>query len=273
MSSTVVRMSTDLNIPLMHRIAEMLLSHDAPAFREIDVAAHGTTVTLRGRVVGAEEHARILALTQKTTGVTQVVDRLRVVRSSKPKPAHTATADLKSAPLTASPAGVRSPQLWGILGVLLLVAGVVQASVTDWSLSRAPQAVSPAAKPAVVPVEGTVLYEGKPATGARLVFYPLGDVGSAHRAHAVADDGGRFRLSTFSAEDGAVPGTYAITIDWIPPCPPGGDPEKYSDLGNLAPKRFQRHDLTPLRARVAAGGQGVRLPALNMTRAHGAAVR
>jgi hypothetical protein len=75
----------------------------------------------------------------------------------------------------------------------------------------------------VVPVEGEVFVGAVPAEGARIVLVPQGDsavVGWTDgfpRAVVAAD--GTFKISTFSADDGAPAGDYAVTVTWPEPAP------------------------------------------------------
>ena len=57
--------------------AKMVLDDNITA-RTIDVTTDGSTVTLSGVVRSADEHARAVRLARETSGVTQVVDHLRV---------------------------------------------------------------------------------------------------------------------------------------------------------------------------------------------------
>ena len=57
--------------------AKMVLDDNIRA-RAIDVTTNGSTVTLAGTVRTADEHDRALRLARETSGVTQVVDRLRI---------------------------------------------------------------------------------------------------------------------------------------------------------------------------------------------------
>ncbi len=67
----------------------------------------------------------------------------------------------------------------------------------------------------VFPVEGQVLYEGKPATGALVFLQPQADefVGGT-RPFAKVDENGGFRISTYKTADGAAAGTYRVFIFW-----------------------------------------------------------
>ena len=59
--------------------AKMVLDDTIKA-RSIDVSTEGTTVTVSGVVRSATERERAVQLARETTGVTQVVDRLKIER-------------------------------------------------------------------------------------------------------------------------------------------------------------------------------------------------
>lgn len=72
-------------------------------------------------------------------------------------------------------------------------------------------------KTAVYPVEGKILVEGKPAKGVIVHFWPQFETDK--EMHAVcptgqSDDDGKFRLSTYTTDDGAPPGDYLLTFEW-----------------------------------------------------------
>ena len=275
-------LTSDMNLPLMHRVAETLMSVDARAYRAIDVAAGGSIVTLQGRVAGVEAHRQALSLARSTLGVTEVVDLLRVTAARgssvdlplvRIEPGHPQSAS----EVTTVEEQQHQPRR--LLAIAALLSVIVLASASSlWALgvvefgAEDKVVASPPPRPRVVPAEGAIFYEGRPAAGARLVFHPYAFVGNEpRRAYATADHEGRFYVSTFGTGDGAVPGSYVVTVDWIPPCPPGGDAEKYADLGNVAPKRFQNTDSTPLRVKIVDTNAVVKLPQLNMSRGYGAA--
>lgn len=63
--------------------------------------------------------------------------------------------------------------------------------------------------PATASVTGTVTYKGSPVDSATVVFArPDG----GRPATGITDSRGRFKLSTFGSEDGAVPGDYKVTV-------------------------------------------------------------
>ena len=103
---------------------------------------------------------------------------------------------------------------------------------------------SPGTAP-TVPVEGTLLYNGKPATAARVVFMPA----SGRPATGNTDDQGHFSLSTFAPEDGAVTGAHKVTVsdlerNW------NQDPSK-----SRFPTPYERPDTTPLIVEVNAADE------------------
>jgi osmotically-inducible protein OsmY len=65
---------------LTSKIKAKMVLDDSVKARAIDVTTSGTTVTLAGTVATPAEHDRAVALARETAGVTNVVDRLQVVR-------------------------------------------------------------------------------------------------------------------------------------------------------------------------------------------------
>lgn len=74
-------------------------------------------------------------------------------------------------------------------------------------------------RPATFPVSGSLLIDGTPAVRAAITFHrttPAAD-GKVYGPSAHTDDNGSFRITTFTAYDGAPPGEYKVTITapWI----------------------------------------------------------
>lgn len=67
-------------------------------------------------------------------------------------------------------------------------------------------------RPARVPVSGQVLHKGQPVEGATVIFEP---VGSTPAATGQTDAAGRFQLTTFDPNDGAVAGEYQVAVQKI----------------------------------------------------------
>ena len=69
-------------------------------------------------------------------------------------------------------------------------------------------------RPKTVPVSGTVTYNGKPVQGAVVTFNPT-DRKVGKTAIATTDASGKYTLMTFEQGDGAIPGTYKVTISKV----------------------------------------------------------
>ena len=68
-------------------------------------------------------------------------------------------------------------------------------------------------RPRVHPVSGKILFAGKAAIGAQVVLYEKDQTGkNAYRPHGTVGAEGVFRLTTFTTDDGAPDGDYALTV-------------------------------------------------------------
>lgn len=63
--------------------------------------------------------------------------------------------------------------------------------------------------PTVYPVTGQVLHNGNPVEGASVSF--VGD-GTGKPAYGITDAQGKFKLTTFKQDDGALPGKHAVSV-------------------------------------------------------------
>jgi len=68
----------------------------------------------------------------------------------------------------------------------------------------------PSADVGATPVTGTVTLDGEPVEGASVAFAPQSAGGRA--AAGLTDASGHFSLTTVQSGDGAMPGTYLVTI-------------------------------------------------------------
>jgi hypothetical protein len=64
-------------------------------------------------------------------------------------------------------------------------------------------------RPRRVQVTGAVLHMGQPVDHATVIFEPAG---STPAATGLTDASGQFKLTTYDADDGAVPGEYKVAI-------------------------------------------------------------
>jgi hypothetical protein len=94
--------------------------------------------------------------------------------------------------------------------------------------------------PDMVPASGTVTYQGQPVANANVTFHS-----DTQGGFGLTDAQGRFQLQSISPDDGALPGTYPVSIikmevtapkfdeghpQYVPPPPPKYlVPKKYSD--------------------------------------------
>ncbi len=67
-------------------------------------------------------------------------------------------------------------------------------------------------KPRVYAVEGIVLFEGKPAEGARVTLYPMNSKRDRYFPTGKVGPDGTFKLTTYRTDDGAPAGRYMVTI-------------------------------------------------------------
>jgi hypothetical protein len=127
-------------------------------------------------------------------------------------------------------------------------------------------------RPRTVPISGTVTQGGTPVEGAEVTFE---STGGSHSAVGITDAGGKYRLTTFRSNDGAVAGDYRVTIAKYdrPVISPksdgriadtGDEPEEAQAAGrtfgdtalkNLLPGKYARAETSGLTATVDKSGQ------------------
>ena len=94
------------------------------------------------------------------------------------------------------------------------------------------------AAPRTVPVKGRVLLDGKPLQGATVVFTPK----EGRPPTGVTNGAGEFALTTFAKDDGALPGTYRVSIQ-----------AQDADKKPRVPAQFSGHATSLLQAEVKTG--------------------
>ncbi len=116
------------------------------------------------------------------------------------------------------------------------------------------------------PVEGVVLLDSKPLSGASVQFVPQG---KGRDATGETDKSGQFVMSTFKPRDGVLPGSYKVVVS-----PPTGtaDPAQYKtaeeamaaaakattkkdSAASSFPQKYARADQTPLVQEVPVKGK------------------
>jgi hypothetical protein len=107
-----------------------------------------------------------------------------------------------------------------------------------------------AARVPVFPVKGTVRFEGRPASGAFVVFHPRSAPRPGEetpRSTGQVQPDGAFELTTTSQADGAPAGDYAVTVQWTKLIKQGGDTVAGP---NVIPPIYGRPETTPLKVTV-----------------------
>jgi hypothetical protein len=115
-------------------------------------------------------------------------------------------------------------------------------------------APQPAPEAKTVPVTGFISLDGQPLAGVSVQFIPE----KGRPAAGTTGNDGRFRLSTFRANDGALPGRYRVTIaprDAGTGGKPGGSgTDKDKPPRSAVPPRYSRPETSPLAAEVSPDG-------------------
>lgn len=88
---------------------------------------------------------------------------------------------------------------WGILAISLAVFSGCSADSDK--------------RPKRVPVTGTITYNGNPLPNAAIGFIPSG--AGANAATGSTNGSGKYTLTTFTTNDGAIPGKYEISISAV----------------------------------------------------------
>ena len=104
-------------------------------------------------------------------------------------------------------------------------------------------------KSGLVPVEGIVVLENEPVPEATVLFIPEG--GTGQPAHGMTDENGKFQLSTFKENDGALPGAYKVTVTKSvpPPQPPEAEPgDSRSIVAHFKAIKEHKQEKSPLPA-------------------------
>lgn len=98
---------------------------------------------------------------------------------------------------------------------------------------------------------GTVTYKGQPVEGATVIFSPTVE---GRAASGRTDAEGAFELTTLSASDGVMPGTYSVAISKteMEGGLSGEEAQKYFEEHNAPPPAATRKELLPAKYKDAA---------------------
>jgi len=107
----------------------------------------------------------------------------------------------------------------------------------------------------VYPAQGKVLVRDRPAEGATVVFYRIGDVKAPGipAPNGTTDSQGVYNLSTYGAGDGAPEGEYKVCITWPEPLPPNVRESAEGPKDRLG-GRYSDPQKSKLTAKVEKGG-------------------
>jgi hypothetical protein len=103
--------------------------------------------------------------------------------------------------------------------------------------------------PRTMPVKGVVIFQGSPLAEADVAFTPTGGRPATGRTDAA----GRFTLTTFKTNDGAVIGQHVVTVCKHVKKDPNAT-GVYVDYVQVTPVPFGRPSESPLRADVSPKG-------------------
>jgi hypothetical protein len=108
---------------------------------------------------------------------------------------------------------------------------------------------------AVQPVEGQVIWKQTPLAGAYVTFHPRGWEEHAFSNNPAATTGpdGRYRLGTYSKDDGAPAGKYVITVT----CPDHSPTAPKMYPPNILPKQYSSPDTSGLEVEIVEGANVV----------------
>lgn len=138
--------------------------------------------------------------------------------------------------------GVRSRRVPGLGARVLVLGSALTALACSGGDDRVP----------VFPVEGKLLFKGKPAPGAFVVFHPADrdPKVAAVRPSAQVSPDGSFRLTTYEAQDGAPASDYVVTVEWRKLVGKGND---VIAGPNVIPSKYGRPETSDLKFKVARG--------------------
>ena len=103
-------------------------------------------------------------------------------------------------------------------------------------------------RPELVPVTGTVVYQGQPVAEAQVTFMPVG----ARPANGQTDAEGKFQLTTYEKNDGAVPGEHSVTVSKM--VDTGKKQNSYAVMESALPEKYQSPKLSGITQKVSAEG-------------------
>jgi|GEM_PF-810104 len=222
MSTDTHQHSNSPNDNLLKRLSSLLAGVHIPSLRKVHILAGDEYVVLSGEVNSFYAWQVLEHTAERAAEGRRVVNEVRVA------PGRQVTSRTIS------------------LGTLLLLfAGLVSGCG-----KAEPQRI------AVQPVTGQVTFQGKPAAGAFVVFHAKTEKDKFPPPTAEVDKQGNFKLGTYTRDDGAPVGEYAVTVVLRKTIEKDGE---FQQGPNLLPEQYSKPGTTKLNIRVADGANTVPL--------------
>jgi hypothetical protein len=109
---------------------------------------------------------------------------------------------------------------------------------------------SESGNPKTYPVNGKVSYRGQPVTNGMVLLTPQA---KGHAATGNLEAGGKFQLTTFEKNDGAVPGKYNVAIQVFPAEGAGLPGAEFGNKKPPIPQKYMSDSTSGLTAEITAG--------------------
>ena len=222
MSTETQVLANSTNDDLFQRLSSLLAGVHIPSLRKVHILAGDEYVVLSGEVNSFYAWQVLEHTAARAADGRRVVNEVRVAPGRK----------------VASRTVARGMLLAVFAG---LVSGCGQSE---------PERV------AVQPVTGQVTFQGKPAAGAFVVFHSKAEKGKFPPPTAQVDKQGNFTLGTYSRDDGAPVGEYAVTVVLRKSIEKDGE---FEQGPNLLPPQYSKPATTKLNIRIADGANSVPL--------------
>lgn len=222
MSTDTKQTSNTADADLLTRLSSLLAGVHIPSLRKVHILAGDEYVVLSGEVNSFYAWQVLEHTAERAAEGRRVVNEVRVA------PGRQVTSRAIA------------------LGALLLML----TSLTSGCGKSEPERL------AVHPVTGHITFQGQPAAGAFVVFHSKTEKDKFPPPTAQADKQGNFTLGTYSRDDGAPAGEYAVTVVLRKPVEKDGE---FEQGPNLLPPQYSKPATTKLNIRVADGANTVPL--------------
>lgn len=264
------RPASDPDAELRKQILADLSRRDLTPKGDLRVEVQGRIVTVWGAVKSANDKEAVLRTVRQMPGILNVRDELTIdvslKRDGRPKSPRSPVGiraaiacgalclvgivvyfllfgQQASPTLHAQVANAQSP----ISPAAVAVATGVDPSVESRPLRGATNAVARNSPVDVFPVTGRVTFRNRIPVGAFVVLHPLRSaLPNQARPSGFVNADGSYTLSTYTRNDGAPAGEYAVTVEWRRHVGNGDSPI----TSNRLPARYQKPETSGLRVTI-----------------------